>query len=78
MPHVFGMQKTLKRNGLIKLVQDMFFLFWRKFWMIVIDIEPILNPLNLLRVSDIHVFDTNGVAINLIQMVTNAAEGDFA
>ena len=43
--------------------------------MVVVFIKPHLPPLYLIGIPDVHVFNTNGIAIDLIQVVQDFLKG---
>src|SRR6056297_1903852 len=68
------MQKVFERNGLVQFSENILFLLCGVIGVIIVLIEPILNPLDSFRGSDIHVLHSNRIAIDTLQVTDNLFE----
>ena len=69
-----GVQKVFKRNGLVELVKDVLLFVCAQDRIVVVRVNEVLNPLNNLRVADVHVLDANRTAVNGLEVVDDLAK----
>ena len=65
LPDVLGVQEGFESFCLVEFAQDTQLLFPRHSF--VRDLDAFLNPVPLLWVLDVHVFDTHGAAVGITQ-----------
>ena len=69
---VLGLQKGLERLGLVELAEDAQLLVRRRGR--VVALHPVLDPLALVRVLDVHVLDADGAAVGVAQHSEDLAQ----
>ena len=72
LPDVLGLQEGLERLGAVQPAQDVLLLVDRR--LLVLDLDPLLDPLALRRIHDVHVLDADGAAVGVAQHAEHVAQ----
>ncbi len=75
LTHKLGVQERLKAHRLVQLVQDLLLFRCIEVRLVIVSVDPMLDPSTTFRIADVVVLHPDALAINLLEVRNDFAKG---
>ena len=75
LPHELGIQECLEAHRLVQLVQNLLLFLRIEVRLVVVSMDPMLDPSTAFRIADVVVLHPDALAINFLKVRNDFAKG---